>query len=256
MTREPGPDVDLFGRPARKGADWSHRRDEPRGLALAWTIYLMLTTLGSLAPAFGLGRFDADVYRPAARLLMVLVMVGLVVLWPMVRLAQLGRVESPGRFVSRDLIVLLLPALTLVWPQVILADWPASVVGALTGVLVAWSLVTGAVLVFWSRVGGSRVVPGWGVMVFVLCVVAGSPLVLWRSGVLDLGAVDQGVTRGWMWTPVTGVWELVRDRAWSGRPARVGAAHWFRVLWLLAGGAGVFMLSLWSSGRSCPTLSD
>lgn len=256
MTREPGPDVDLFGRPARKGSDWSHRRDEPRGLALAWTIYLMLTTMGSLAPAFGLGRFDADVYRPAARLLMVLVLVGLVVLWPMIRLTQRDRIESPGRFVLRDLVVLLLPALTLVWPQVILADWPASVVGALTGVLVAWALVAGAVLVFWSRAGGSRVVPGTVVMVFVLGVVAAAPLVLWRAGVLDLDAPDLGVTRGWMWTPVTGVWELVRDRAWSGRPARVGAEHWVWVFRLLAGGAGLFAISLWSSRRSGPTLSD
>ncbi len=57
-------------------------------MALAWALYLMLAMMGSLLPAMTLGRFDPDVFRPAARILAAVIMVGLVVLWPMLRLSQ------------------------------------------------------------------------------------------------------------------------------------------------------------------------
>ncbi|MBZ0172383.1 MAG: hypothetical protein K8E66_08395 [Phycisphaerales bacterium] len=249
-------DVDLFGRRPKNKPDWSHRRGEPRGLALSWSIYLMLVTMGSLTPAMSLGRFEPDVYRPAARILMALIVVGMCVLWPMLRLTQTVACKSPGGHVARDLVVVLLPALTLTWPQVVLADWPAEVVAALTVLLIGWGTMTGVVLLCWRR-RGSEGVPGRLVAMAVsLGMVAVAPMVLWRAGVLGTSPPTEAATPGWMWTPVTSAWEVLRDRGWSGRPARVGADHWVRALGLLASACVAFALLVWSCRGCGPSVSD
>ena len=84
----PQPDLDLFGRAPTGHRDWAHRRREPRGLALLWTVYLMLATVVSLLPMVWAGQLSGSVYRPAARTMMVLVMFGVVVLWPVWRASQ------------------------------------------------------------------------------------------------------------------------------------------------------------------------
>ncbi len=256
MSRDASQDLDLFGRPPKGKPDWSHRRGEPRVLALAWTIYLMLTTMGSLVPAMTLGRFEPDVYRPAARLLIALVVVGLCVLWPMVRLTQRPARSDGARFVLRDLAVLLLPALALVWPQVILADWPVVVVGALSGAMIGWALMIGSVLLWWHRCGSAHAVTRVLVMTAVLVLVAGAPVLLWRSGVLAMEPSTEGVTPGWMWSPVTAAWEMVRDRSWSGRPAWVGPGHWAWVARLVGAGLLALLAAVWSPARESPILSD
>lgn len=252
----PTTDRDLFGRPPPRGADWSHRRSEPRGLALGWTIYLMLATMGSLAPAMSMGRFEPDVYRPAARILMAMVVVGLCVLWPMFRASQGPVSRSPVRFVARDLVVVLLPALTLVWPQVYLAGWSLEVVGVLTCLLIAWTLLMGGVMLLWhasaSEGVGARIV----VMGASLGLVAGVPLVLWRTGAMVTAPPGIGVTPGWMWSPVTSAWEVLRDRSWSGRPAWVWSEHWSWSARLLAVSAVAFALCVWSAHRNRPKIAD
>lgn len=249
-------DVDLFGRRPKGRADWSHRRGEPRGLALAWSVYLMLVTLGSLGSALSLGRFEPDVYRPAARILMALVMVGVVLLWPMLRLTQASAFRSPGSSVVRDLVVVLLPAMTLVWPQVILADWPVEVVGALSALLVAWSLIAGSVLVVWCGARTESTVSRVTAMLVLVGLVLVWPLLLWRMGVLHLEPATLGVTPGWMWTPVSAVCEVLRDRGWSGRPARIAPEHWVWIVRLLIVSVGVFGVSVWSGRRGGPRLHD
>lgn len=252
----PTTDRDLFGRPPTRGADWSHRRSEPRGLALGWTVYLMLATMGSLAPAMSMGRFEPDVYRPAARILMAMVVVGLCVLWPMFRASQSPVTRSPARFVVRDMAVVLLPALTLVWPQVYLAGWSADVVGALTCLMIAWTLLVGCVMLLWHASGSEGVGARAVVMAASLGLVAGVPLVLWRTGAMVTSPPGIGVTPGWMWSPVTAAWEVLRDRSWTGRPAWVWAPHWSWAVRLLIVAVGAFVLCVWSSVGKGPRIAD
>lgn len=249
-------DVDLFGRRPKGKPDWSHRRGEPRGLALAWSIYLMLVTMGSLTPAMSLGRFEPDVYRPAARILMALIMVGMCVLWPMLRLTQTVACKSPGGHVARDLIVVLFPALTLIWPQVILADWPAEVVALLTVLLIGWGMVIGAVLFCWRRRGSEGLACRLMAMAVPLGIVAAVPLVLWKTGALSMATAGEGVTPGWMWTPVTSAWEVLRNREWSGRPAQVDVGHWVWAIRLLVFATGAFVFAVWSCRRGGPRVFD
>ncbi len=251
-----GEDVDLFGRRPRGRPDWSHRRGEPRGLALAWALYLMLAMMGSLMPAMTLGRFDPDVFRPAARVLSAVIVVGLVVLWPMLRLSQRPAGGVPGGRIGRDLVVLLIPAMTLVWPQVLLAGWSIETVSAVSALLVVWSLVAASGLSWWRGCGGEKRSAGVAVMVLLVLLVAGLPPVLWRSGVLEVSPAGRGVTPGWMWTPVTSVLEILRDRSWSGHPADVSAGHWVWIVRLLVGASGLLWLTVWCRGRGGARLPD
>jgi hypothetical protein len=237
-----GPDLDLFGRAPRRHRDWSHRRGEPRGLALGWTLYLMGATLASLMPVMTVSRVDSGVYRPAARLLMVLIMIGGCVLWPMLRAGQI-RPEQPGKDVLRDLVVLLVPSLTLIWPQVLLAGWSVPVIGAVSALVIGWFCFIGG----WLRL--SYGLDGWSVrerivaVALPLAVVAVLPGVLWLGGVLSDARPTLSVSRAWMWTPATGVWELVRDRSWTGGPAWAGRGHWIWSLSVLAAGVLCLVLS-------------
>ena len=256
MSDGSGHDVDLFGRHPKGKPDWSHRRGEPRGLALAWALYLMLAMMGSLLPAMTLGRFDPDVFRPAARILAAVIMVGLVVLWPMLRLSQRPAGGIAGGRVGRDLVVLLIPALTLVWPQVLLAGWSVETVSAVSALLVGWSLVWASAVCWWRGCGGERRAAGVAVTAMLVLLVVGLPLLLWRAGVLELGPAGHGVTPGWMWTPVTSVQEVLRDRSWSGRPARVAREHWIWIIRLLVGASGLLWLTVWFCGRVGARLPD
>ena len=234
QATDPGGDVvevDLFGKRPEGYPDWSHRRREPRGLALFWMLYLLISTGTSLLPMVAKGALSGDVYRPSARVLMVLVMVGLVVLWPVLRCSQKPTRESPVLDVLRDLGVLVIPALVLLWPQAPLAGWSVRVVSAASVVVVVWAIVAGTVLMWfhaWSRGGtlGRLAVIAAGVMI-----AGGVPLLLAMVGELSFEDPGAAPSRGWMWSPVTGVWEVLRDRAWSGMSAVVSAQHW-RTLWI------------------------
>ena len=61
------PDLDLFGRAAPTGRDWSHRRGEPRIFAFFWTLYLLLATIAAFWSVGAPGTSDPLALRPAAR---------------------------------------------------------------------------------------------------------------------------------------------------------------------------------------------
>src|SRR5262245_56761146 len=69
-------------------APWSHRRGEPRTFAAIWLLFLFAATILSVGAVGLFGLVSTDVYRPAARVMLEIVTVGVVILWPMVRLSQ------------------------------------------------------------------------------------------------------------------------------------------------------------------------
>ncbi|MEL6330725.1 MAG: hypothetical protein AAFR38_13810 [Planctomycetota bacterium] len=239
------PELDIFGKSSPTG-DWSHRRGEPRGLLLGWTVYLMaasVVSLGAGAPMMGL---DPLSYRPGARKLVVLIAIGLAVLFPVLRLSQHAPPDRRLRSLLRDVLVMIAPPLALLWPQVFLAGWPVSVVLALTACLLAWTLVAGGIVALVYAPGGKSAAARWIAAVAVVVVAFGGPAVLAArpSG----REARLGPMPGWMLSPITGGYEIVRDRSWSGRPARVDGGHWSAIgmtgglagiLWLGAGVARV-----------------
>jgi len=229
-TRPSTRERDLFGNEPPEGyEDWSHRKGEPRTLALLWMIFLMAASAWmfsrlSIAPSV-----SPSVSRPAAREMLVFVMVGACVLYPMLRLAQAIPLPSVTGAGLRDALVLVIPMQAVLWPNrlVVLGGWNGGVILALAVFGAAWVLIVVGVCSITLAGAG---VSGRPVLVRVigsLVIVAlalGVPLV---ELVTRIGAgVDaRGAHLGWMLSPITGVVELTRDRRALGVVAEVHAAH-------------------------------
>lgn len=236
---------------------WAHRRAEPRPLALLWTIFLALSTMICLASLAARGATSYESYRPAARSLLTIVAIGLTVLWPMVRLSQSPARGAVAAWVWKDLLVLLLPAQAVIWPQAFffLAKWPTDVVGCVSAMLSAWAILTGALLAWAStlvrRASLEKSRRAW-FMLMVLGMVSTGPLLSLPFRASGRAGDSSATFEIWsMTSPVTAVFELTRDRLWTGQPARIVVEHWWAV--------GVVALSalfawicygLWSQTRS------
>jgi len=218
-------DRDIFGKRPKGRADWSHRRGEPRVFALFWMIYLMCATVimfSSMSKAHAIG---PEITRPAARTMLMIVMLGLCVLWPMVRLSQQHPSGSFVRFLLRDALVLFLPLQAVLWPHVapILAHWPIPVVGHLVLLCAAWVLLLSgmqALALGSINRNGAGALPRVIWMLVTLLIVFAAPIYAIIAAPSVPVPIDQPRV-GWLMSPITGVLEIVRDRAELGMSTRV-----------------------------------
>lgn len=229
-----------------KGPDpWPHRRGEPRAFAVFWILYLLGSTIVSLGPAWSLGAPSYETYRPAASTLMVLCGVGLLLLWPMVRLSQ-APPRYPLRAVIGDLIVLLLPLAAVVLPQAFpfMTGWPMRVAGAVMLVFTGWAFAVGGVLLFVLS-GSATAVARAGAMALIVAASLAGPAVegLRPRRPPPAQAMDAARPAA-LASPLSAAWEITRDRSWSGQAARLLPAHETAVVWTLAGGAILFSAGL------------
>lgn len=237
-----------------KGYDrWAHRRGEPRLFVLLWTSYLFAATILTLASVGGAGYVPPEVYRTAARILLVLLVAGMTVVWPMIRLSQASPERGGFAPTVQDLLIVLAPAQAVVWPQWLLAGWSLEVVGALSAMLAAWGLLAGSVLalVLSMRPAGAGARVAWMVF-FVALTLAGSlPALLERAD--SLPDASSSGRAAWMLSPVTAVYEITRDRAWTGRVAEVGPVHWIAAAWTAGASLPIWAVAAsWSRGRRSP----
>lgn len=233
-------------RPEPPGDRWAHRRVEPRGLALAWTLYLLAATIASFGPAAALGALDPLSGRYAARVLLVLVAIGVGLLWPMMRLCQ----ERPARggvfAVGQDLTVMIIPTQAVVWPLVFLAMWPVSVVAAIGAVILAWTVLFGGLLAFGlGRGEGPAQTKGDGAGTRVLwTAVCAAVLFGGAFGGLLLPVVEAGSSaERWraMFSPLTAVLEIAAERYASGQAAQAMPEHWAGCGVALGVGLGIWL---------------
>ncbi len=210
-----------------------------------WTTYLFCATLLTLAAVSASGHLTADMYRPAARLLVATVVAGVVLFWPMVRLSQSLPSGGARGFSSavQDYFVVMLPAQAVIWPQWSLAALPGGVLAALGANVAAWGLVVGGLLAnaLITTGAGRSHPPGtagrfargdpaaWArtiwMLVFVLVagVGAAAPLAAWAG---DVRGTIPPARPAWMLSPLTAVFELLADRSWTGNSAAVTGVHW------------------------------
>jgi len=246
---EPKADLDLFGKAPKGRADWSHRRGEPRLFAILWMLFLMATSGIMLLGVAAANAISPSVTRPAAIAMLVCAMLGITVLWPMVRLSQVAP-QHPVRAAVGDLVVMLPPAYALILPQAFwfLSDWPIAVVLAVAGAFTVWGVLVGGVLAL--ALATVRQVGRVSWMLVILAVTLGAPVLL---GVGLVGsparATNADPTPWWMASPVTAVLDITRPRDATGRSARVAARHWRElgataavggIAWILAGVAAGF----------------
>lgn len=125
---------------------WAHRRGEPRVFALLWTCYVLVAVAGSVLWLATTGRFTATGYGPAARIMLLVVMTGCVLVWPMVRLSQRRPEGSVLGSLVLDVCVVLFPVQMVLWPLVFIAAWPAQVVLAVAVQFLVWTVLAGGVI--------------------------------------------------------------------------------------------------------------
>ena len=247
---------DVFGKmPRHPHRDWSHRRGEPRFFTLMWMIYLMAATALMFSSISRAQSVSPEVTRPAARTMLLVVVVGLSVLWPMVRFSQSvvggggGVVGGRGcvRRAVRDALVLFVPMQAVIWPQAwsSLAGWPMDVVAGVSALMLSWSLVLAGVIALGSasierNKGDDRVRMLW--MGVILLMVLAAPII---GGTKMMGTyVDVGHARaGWLLSPITGVLEIVRDRRALGTSGKVFLEHWKLIVAIGCVGIALLMIA-------------
>jgi len=253
----------------KDGSDpFEHRRGEPRGFVAIWTMYLLgssIVTFLWLGPPWRVG---ANGYSTYARTLLVCLMVGIVVIWPLIRLSQFPARCGGKRVALLDGAIVWLTAQALVWPQSIVAGWPWPVMVALSLVSLAWCMLTGAAIAWALGENWGENESGGGLH-SGLDAVRG-PLRLGRRSlvmialaivtVLGPGLVLFGGKGGysphaaewlWMTSPAGAIWSITKDTLWTGHRAIVGDVQWRAVGLGVVLGAGAWALLL-AGKRSVP----
>ncbi len=227
-------------RQASERADrWAHRRAEPRMLAFAWTVYLLGATGLTFARIGLVEPVDAQVYRAAARALLLTVAIGACALWPMVRLSQ----QIPRRpllATFKDLLVIVAPMQAVIWGQALLSGWPLASIGAVSLALAAWTGIAGGALAITLAPGpgGVSAARRIGGMVAVLGVTAAGSIAALQLGIE--GAAG-------LLTPYTVPFSLVGETLTAGFARGPGGGQWQAVVglcliapapWLVAAALG------------------
>lgn len=241
---------DIFGKVSPTGT-WDHRRGEPRTFAFLWVGFLVVATLFTLIGSGAAGVLTPESFRPNARLLLTGVALGGCLLWPMFRLCQ--RLPACGGVAAcaRDLLIVVIGSQAVVWPQRIQpAQWPMESMLALAAFIPAWFLIVGGLLA-WALGPGVRggsvrdAVPrtmeiGGGVRAAYM----GAFVVLALGAAAGVAAMGAPSTEsaaparlGWLASPVTGVYELTRERVWLGQLVTIESDHWVGIG--LVAGVGV-----------------
>jgi hypothetical protein len=229
--------------PKGKPDPYAHRRGEPRSFIALWILYVVGSIVLSLTALGARGFLDEQVYRAGLSRLMVALLAGVVLVWPLLRLSQVGPVAVIRSFLG-DLFIITVPLLGVVLPQCLpwMDVWPAEVALCASLWCFAWGLVVAGVLSNVFARGehashGARML-GAGVLALAcLLPAAFLPFVELRT---------QGAGQGLAFTawllpsPIGGMWDILRDRSWSGQPARIAPQHWTAAMMVL--GAGVLLV--------------
>lgn len=255
--------------PPQAGKDpYAHRRGEPRGFTVVWLVFLLVaagvvySTVGNPVLA------SAEGYRFASKVLLTTVAVGMLTIWPVLRLAQRAPLAGGVAAALRDVAIVLIPMQALIWPQTLITGWTVGAVAAIATLFTAWTLIVGAVIALATGVPrvparslaalrGSPepvnpVVRSMAMLAILSLALAapGAMLLLGPSATEASGQVDQMA----LWSPITGPWEILADRAWTGRHAVALPEHWRPILLTLVGSLAAWgvLLATRRAPRSLP----
>lgn len=181
-------------------------------------------------------------YTPGVRLLLLLVLVGLLLAWPLVRLSGPGR-AWPIRQALLDVVVLLCLVQVVVWPLRLLTSWPPLRSAAIDLTIGGWALAASAIVAM-GTVPGARRLPLYRslAMAGALILVCGMPLALLILSrplpfVSDgaLAAADAEWWRTVAFSPLSALYALA-----SGSPTAPSGHEW-----TAAGGGWVVAFGAW-----------
>ena len=230
--------------PPQKRSQRQRKEIMPRGLVLAWCFWL----IGSWCVALWI---DSTV--PAVRWMIFASLLGLMVIWPLIRLSQditqgAARLSAPGNdpnetetsaltplVILADWFSLILVFQTVVWPLRLTTRWSVEQAAWLDAAVAAWSLLAAAIVAFGcsSRSAARRVVA----MILCLLLLLGEPAAI---ALLDMIAPLPKQT-GWTMrvSPLEALWKMTGPpTSWQPGPwrERVFAVAAAAVLaWIIVG---------------------
>lgn len=212
---------------------WKHRKGEPRALALLWSMYLIAATFVTILSVEQSWPPSVDQYEFPVRVLMTLVLFGIAILWPTLRLCQ-STPRKPAVAALADAIVVLVPAQILIWPMVLMLSWPISVVAAIATASLSWGMLAMAAI-SWGVTGEAR-----SRRHTAISTTLAASLIAVIVGVL-FGQSDPEAPFNWIfaWSPFTAPWVLTQVSSplaefspsrmmWAGvtLPGAVGIGWW------------------------------
>jgi len=193
-------------------------------VALLWMIYLMGATVVMFSTMSRAHTISTGITRPAARTMLILIVIGFCVLYPMLRLSQRHPTNGNVWFALRDAFVLFVPLQAVLWPQVsaILASWSFTVIAGVSLFFGCWMILIAGMLALAMRsiaYNDNAVNRGIWIILF-LAIVLAAPAAGLLGNITPPTPIDQPRI-GWLLSPLTGVLELVRDREQLGVSTKI-----------------------------------
>tara|TARA_E500000318_G_scaffold2060_1_gene2742 strand:- start:39346 stop:40032 length:687 start_codon:yes stop_codon:yes gene_type:complete len=193
-------------------------------VALLWMIYLMGATVVMFSTMSRAHTISSGITRPAARTMLILIVIGFCVLYPMLRLSQRHPTSGNVWFALRDAFVLFVPLQAVLWPQVsaILASWSFAVIAGVSLFFGCWMILIAGMLALAMRsiaYNDNAVNRGVWIILF-LAIVLAAPAAGLLGDITPPAPIDQPRI-GWLLSPLTGVLELVRDREQLGVSTKI-----------------------------------
>lgn len=161
----------------------------PRGLIFVASLWLIASWILALGVRMPVQPSSAS-YTPGVRLMLLCMMIGLLIGWPLLRLSQQAT-PFPLRQTMLDLIVLLTLCQVVIWPLRLVTPWTAGRTAAIDATIGGWLLLAGAVVA--GAIGTRRSGPRNVAMIACLCMCLLGPALAWGgvvSGLNRMSGVD------------------------------------------------------------------
>jgi len=211
----------------------------PRGLILAASIWLVASWLVSMGLHTPLQPSSAS-YTPGVRMMLVCVVLGLTIAWPVLRLSQ-NMPRFPLRQVLLDLLVLLALVQIVLWPLRLVTTWSPGRTLAVDATITGWAALAGAFVA--AGVITPRMAPRVLSMLACLALVLFGPFMAWL-----------GVMTGANWFRLIELSPLMTVGTLTDSNAPPALQQWMDIYTLLAAAGLAWLgLGLWSTLRPQPT---
>ncbi len=199
----------------------------PRGLiflASIWLIGSWMLSIGLRPPV----QPSSASYMPGVRMMLLCVITGLMIGWPLLRLSQ-DRPPYPIAQTLLDLVVLVGLVQVVVWPLRLVTTWTTLRTAAIDATLIGWLLLAGAVVA--GAITSNRAGPRNAAMLVCLIMCLGGPIATWLGSVMGIPVAGYVAQLG----PIAAVHELG-----SGGGAQMTTSQW---LWILL--LGIAAVVVW-----------
>lgn len=190
----------------------------PRGLiflSFLWLVASWSASIGVRPPVFP----SAASYEPGVKRMLLGVVIGLMVAWPLYRLSQ-PRSLAPIRQTLLDLTVMLSMTQVVIWPLRLITSWTRERTAAMDLTIIAWTLLAGALVAstLGAKPGRVRVLGMLGCLGLCLA----GPLAAWLGLQFRVEALDLIDL-----SPLLSI-----NTLGDGKSAPITPAQWASITWL------------------------